>query len=280
MSTFTILFLGDAGVGKTTFINRHKTGEFEKRYLATIGVDVHRLPFSTNKGMITFNVNDLSGQENFAGYIYKGYSTKIDAVVIMFDVTFKISYKNVSKYYDYAVENCKNVPIVLCGNKVDCKDRKVEPSDINFHRLHGIPYYDISAKSNYNFEKPFLYLVRKFLGEDTHFVESPALAPPEVSIDLETVKSWAQNLEKGVSEEKKESDDELADELDDTTGRKLLLFTKLSNSDVSLGLALQIINNKNLWHQWYQKCDSLKNGEIIISYTTNLNDVQFCIAKK
>ncbi len=48
---------------------------------------------------------------------------------------------------------CENIPIVLCGNKIDCKDRKVKPKEIQFHRKKLLQYYDISAKSNYNFEK-------------------------------------------------------------------------------------------------------------------------------
>ena len=45
-------------------------------------------------------------------------------------------------------------------------------------------YYDISAKSNYNFEKPFLWLARKITGEaGLTFVEAPALAPPDVEVD-------------------------------------------------------------------------------------------------
>ncbi|OBS58038.1 hypothetical protein A6R68_10834 [Neotoma lepida] len=43
-------------------------------------------------------------------------------------------------------------------------------------------YYDISAKSNYNFEKPFLWLARKLIGDpNLEFVAMPALAPPEVA---------------------------------------------------------------------------------------------------
>jgi hypothetical protein len=50
-------------------------------------------------------------------------------------------------------------------------------------------YYDISAKSNYNFEKPFLWLARKITGEaGLHFVEAPALAPPEVKVDENLMK--------------------------------------------------------------------------------------------
>jgi GTP-binding nuclear protein Ran len=54
------------------------------------------------------------------------------------------------------VRVCENIPIVLCGNKVDVKERKVKAKTITFHRKKNLQYYDISAKSNYNFEKPFL----------------------------------------------------------------------------------------------------------------------------
>lgn len=47
-----------------------------------------------------------------------------------------------------------------------------------------LQYYDISAKSNYNFEKPFLWLARKLIGDpNLEFVAMPALAPPEVVMD-------------------------------------------------------------------------------------------------
>ena len=52
---------------------------------------------------------------------------------------------------------------------------------IVFHRKKNLQYYDVSAKSNYNFEKPFLWLARKLVGDpNLEFVAMPALAPPEV----------------------------------------------------------------------------------------------------
>jgi GTP-binding nuclear protein Ran len=82
----------------------------------------------------------------------------------MFDVTARVTYKSVPHWYKDLVRVCENIPIVLCGNKVDCKDRKVKPKDIHFHRKKNLQYYDISAKSNYNFEKPFLYIAKKLTG--------------------------------------------------------------------------------------------------------------------
>ena len=58
------------------------------------------------------------------------------------------------------VRVCETIPIVLVGNKVDVKERKVKAKQITVHRKKNLQYYDISAKSNYNFEKPFLWLAR------------------------------------------------------------------------------------------------------------------------
>eukprot|EP00966_Prymnesium_polylepis_P230184 5326287-Prymnesium_polylepis.1 len=143
----------------------------------------------------------------------------------MFDVTSRITYKNVPNWHRDLVRVCETIPIVLVGNKVDVKERKVprrhlralcatiawwhnrmlarsrggaiawvacshgghgtitlhimaafdraathtarparaqvKAKQITFHRKKNLQYYDISAKSNYNFEKPFLWLARK-----------------------------------------------------------------------------------------------------------------------
>lgn len=39
----------------------------------------------------------------------------------MFDVTSRITYKNVPNWHRDLVRVCENIPIVLCGNKVDIK---------------------------------------------------------------------------------------------------------------------------------------------------------------
>ena len=62
--------------GKTTFVKRHLTGEFEKKYVATLGVEVHPVMFQTNRGKIQFNVWDTAGQEKFGG-LRDGYYIQV-----------------------------------------------------------------------------------------------------------------------------------------------------------------------------------------------------------
>ena len=104
--------------------------------------------------------------------------TQGQCAIIMFDVTSRVTYKNVPNWHSdlvrygavrltcssnevHQIRVCENIPIVLTGNKVDIKDRKVKAKSIVFHRKKNLQYYDISAKSNYNFEKPFLWLARE-----------------------------------------------------------------------------------------------------------------------
>ena len=105
--------------------------------IATLGVEVHPLGFTTNRGAITFNVWDTAGQEKFGG-LRDGYYIQGQCAIIMFDVTSRITYKNVPTWHKDLVRVCENIPIVLCGNKVDIKDRKVKAKAITFHRKKNL----------------------------------------------------------------------------------------------------------------------------------------------
>lgn len=127
----------------------------------------------------------------------------------MFDVTSRITYKNVPNWHRDLTRVCENIPIVLTGNKVEIKDRKVKAKQITFHRKKNLQYYDISAKSNYNFEKPFLWLARKLAGDNAlHFVEAIALQPPEFTIDEQTKQRYEAEIAKAAAQPLPEDDDD------------------------------------------------------------------------
>ena len=193
--TFKIILVGDGKVGKTTFVKRHLTGEFGKKYTSTLGVDVYPLYFHTNYGVVRFNIWDTAGVEKFGG-LRDGYYILGQGAIVMFDVTKKSTYNNAEKWHEDVVRVCGNIPIILCGNKNDASHpHQVKSKDINFHRKVGCTYYDLSVKSNYNFEKPFLALARALTKrEDLRFTEHPAIEPPTVQLDAATILRYEKEL--------------------------------------------------------------------------------------
>ena len=57
VNKFKLLLVGDSGVGKTTFITRHKTAEFTREYNPTMGVEVNPLNFHTTVGQVSFQIS-------------------------------------------------------------------------------------------------------------------------------------------------------------------------------------------------------------------------------
>jgi len=191
---FKVVLIGDGGVGKTTFVKRHLSGEFEKKYVPTMGVEVHPLSFYTNFGELRFDVWDTAGQERFGG-LRDGYYIQAQAAIIMFDVTSRVTYKSVPNWHRDVERVLERVPVVLVGNKCDVKERRVRAKHITYHRKKNLQYFDISAKSNYNFDKPFLWLARALVGSpDLRFVEQPALTPAEITMDPSLVEENARQL--------------------------------------------------------------------------------------
>ncbi len=65
----------------------------------------------------------------------------------MFDVTAKTTYKNVPNWHRDIHRVCGDIPLVLCGNKVDVKDRKVTARSIVFHRRKNIQVSSYGSRS-------------------------------------------------------------------------------------------------------------------------------------
>jgi len=133
----------------------------------------------------------------------------------MFDVTSRSSYENVNSWYKEIVRVCgENIPIVLCGNKVDIQDEKrvVKTEEVTFHLdKENMHYYDISAKSNFNFEEPFLWLTRKLFDDTTlDFVQYSCHCPiPDILLDATQMRQIEEELLKAQSMPLPDDDEDL-----------------------------------------------------------------------
>jgi GTPase SAR1 family protein len=97
--------------------------------------------------------------------------------IIMFDVTSRVTFQNVAKWYREIVRVCGEIPIVLCGNKVDAADSRARVKQLNFHRSIRLPYFEISAASQYHqwdrHYEPFDHLLSDPLAPPDEYLEDP-----------------------------------------------------------------------------------------------------------
>jgi len=186
-----VVLVGDGGVEKLAFIQNQPMGvPLPSKYVATMGVFVHPIVFYTNRGPLIFNVWEMNGQEKtMFRDLRDRFYTQAAGAIIMFDVRSRITYKNVPNWHREVTRVCgvNAIPMVLCGDKVEITDRKVKIRQITFPRKNNMQYYDVSRCSNYNHEKPFLWLARKWAGDDSlEFVMNEA----EVKLFIELQKEF------------------------------------------------------------------------------------------
>lgn len=164
MNVYKIALIGDGGVGKTTFIRRHLSGDFEKRYIATIGTDVNILTYNTNYGTISFDVWDCAGQDKFKE-LQDGYYIEAHGAIIMFDHSSPNTLKNTPVWYN-RFKRVATSSVVLCGSKSDIRNPVVRNKEITkMIGLLNIKYYPVSSKTKHNFDKPFIELARELSGQ-------------------------------------------------------------------------------------------------------------------
>jgi GTP-binding nuclear protein Ran len=181
-----LVLVGDGGVGKTTFVQRHRTGEFERRNIPTMGVCVSQLTCETTQGRLTYNIWDVAGQDGYGG-LREGYYLEAQCAIIFFDVTWAATYHNVAAWHSDLILNCPGIPIVLVGNKIDAPNCRVRANRVTFHNEHNMPYFEMSTKSNYNIEMPFLSIARQLTGDPNLAFTAPPVkvqygVPPDPAL--------------------------------------------------------------------------------------------------
>ena len=143
--SITLNIYGDGGVGKTTWVNRWVTGNFNPKYIIDDEVKTYNLHFpKIYNGLSSFDVeiNVMPGTYKFV----KPYQPRADATIIMFDLSNKKSFKNVEYWKKYS-----SGITVICGNKFDTN---YNPEYI---KLTDETFF-ISSKTMYQHEHPLMYI--------------------------------------------------------------------------------------------------------------------------
>jgi len=157
---YKLSLLGDGGVGKTSMVQRYVHGIFSEAYKATIGTYISKreIQFDELDTKVRFVIWDLAGQEQFKR-MWPDYLADSNAGLIIFDVTNRISFENVRRWYDQIIKVAsKNILVlILVGNKVDMEDSRVisvEEAE-KLAKEFDVEYIETSAKTNENMEEVF-----------------------------------------------------------------------------------------------------------------------------
>jgi GTP-binding nuclear protein Ran len=149
IKTYKVLLVGDSNVGKSSYINRCLTGDFNNDN-SIIDKEENNIIINTNKGKYCLNISEITEYNNN------------DAIIFMFDTMNIETLKNIEKKIQHINNN--KIPSILVGNKIDIinqKDKKkIYKQIIKITNKYNMLYYNISAKTNYNFEKPYLNILR------------------------------------------------------------------------------------------------------------------------
>ncbi|MBN3317031.1 EFC4A protein, partial [Atractosteus spatula] len=96
---FKLVFIGNSGVGKTSFIQRYCRRSFLPNINATVGMDFQVRTVTVDSTPIALQLWDTAGQERFRS-ITQQYFRKADGMLAMYDVTSSASFIAVRNWLD------------------------------------------------------------------------------------------------------------------------------------------------------------------------------------
>ncbi|ESN90626.1 hypothetical protein HELRODRAFT_70637 [Helobdella robusta] len=153
-----IICLGDSAVGKSKLIERFLLDGFKPQQLSTYALTLfkHRARIDDKDVLVDFW--DTAGQERFSS-MHPSYYHQAHACVLVFDVTRKVTYKNLPNWYKELREHRPEVPCLCVANKIDV-DMDVVKKSFNFATKNKLPLYFVSASDGSNVVKVFKDAIR------------------------------------------------------------------------------------------------------------------------
>merc|ERR1719375_1781195 len=144
-----IIMLGDSAVGKSKILERYLMEEYNPRTASTYALTLFRHNYQDESGKeYKIDFWDTAGQEQF-NKLHASYYFQANACVLAFDITRKITYKNLEMWYKEMRLHCPDIPVICIANKVD-SDPSMAKKKFNFPANNGLPFFCVSAADGTN----------------------------------------------------------------------------------------------------------------------------------
>jgi len=157
-----LLLLGDMAVGKTSLMMRLTDDEFNLNIIGTAGIDLKKKTLNIEGEDVKVLIYDTAGHERFR-LIAKSQYKGSNGIVLIYDITDRKTFDNVSKWMEDIKENIDNkVEVMLVGNKIDkTNDRLVKSEEGQaLGEKFGVTFFETSAKTGEGVNSAFLNIVK------------------------------------------------------------------------------------------------------------------------
>lgn len=147
-----IVLIGDSGVGKSNLVYRFVNGSFFEGMANTIGVDFLMKDLVVRNQSVRVQFWDTAGQEKYRS-IANAYYKNAQGAIVVYDVTSRESFENVSKWLQELNESGeRGIQIMLLGNKIDLDSaRQVSTAEgSKVAESREALFMEASAKTNQN----------------------------------------------------------------------------------------------------------------------------------
>ncbi|XP_074650431.1 rab-like protein 2A [Tubulanus polymorphus] len=199
-----VICLGDSAVGKSKLVERFLMDGYKPQQLSTFALTLFRYNTKVNDEEISVDFWDTAGQERFYN-MHPSYYHQAHACILVFDVTRKVTYKNLPKWFQELREYRPDIPCLCAANKIDV-DYDITNKTFNFVKKHEMPFCFVSASDGTNVVRLFrnaIKLAVSYKNNSTDFIDQVMKELEnfdlEVEEDKEESESAAENLQKGLT---------------------------------------------------------------------------------
>ena len=123
----TISLVGNCKAGKTSFINGIVDGTFRKNYISTIGFNLNNIYIKIENNKYNIHFIDTSGNKKIFHFSRTNIFKDIDAIIYMYDITDKYSFKSIPEWIEYTkgmVKDKNNCSMFIIGSKIDLEEKR------------------------------------------------------------------------------------------------------------------------------------------------------------
>uniref|UniRef100_A0A8B9RHT0 Ras-related protein Rab-25 n=1 Tax=Astyanax mexicanus TaxID=7994 RepID=A0A8B9RHT0_ASTMX len=154
---FTMVLIGESGVGKSNLLSRFTKNEFNHDSRTTIGVEFSTRTVQLNSLTIKAQIWDTAGLERYRAITSAYYRGAVGALLV-YDISKHLTYESAERWlkelYDHADPH---IVVMLVGNKSDLASIRSVPTEDakDFAEKNGLLFMETSALESTNVDIAF-----------------------------------------------------------------------------------------------------------------------------